>query len=277
MSGKNKILNFNDNESKNSFSNQKEYSEKELSKYFEDIIKNKVLIKEMFNINIEAYEKKINENLNVIESLKEEIEHQKKLHEEELKEMKELCEKYEEDLKKHVLNLKLLMKSKEHYESLIKEKQKEITSVRQKNVFINQDILNRKFQLDSLTAQIDEAEFQKSSLEASVKKKLEELNLSRLNERNECCDISIIEEDTEKYEEVKSHVASYLPPKISNKKEENQVEMNFTILETNKENLDIKSAYNQEIFTSQIFTNEEELSKSFSVDKVNKKKKCVIF
>ena len=83
-------------------------------------------------------------------------------------------------MKKHNINKKLLTKTREHYQILIKDRNKEISVIKQKNVFINQDIQNRKLQLNSLTAQIEEANFQNDLLRQSVNSKLEELNQAKI-------------------------------------------------------------------------------------------------
>lgn len=182
-------------------SNINNLSEEEMVKYFDDIIKNKTMVRDMFLVNVEAYESKIKENNNKGLEIQEQITMERLKHENEVKSLKDLMRKNDEELKKHLINLKLLSKTKEHYEILIKDKSKEIHAIKQKNTFINQDIVNRKLQLNSLAAQIEEAEFQNKNLKNNVQNKLEELNISRYDEQKingEKC-LTIIEEEVEKH------------------------------------------------------------------------------
>lgn len=252
-----------------------ELSEEEMKAYFDDIIKSKTVIRDLFLVNVEAYDSKIKQNQNIGQELQDKVNHLKLKHESEVKIMKEQLKKCDEDLKKHAINLRLLSKTKEHYEILIKEKQKEIHTVKSKNVFINQDILNRKLQLNSLQAQIEDAEYQNKNLKASVKSKYEELNLSKFDEQQLSSNqniITIVEEND--IDNLDKRVENrYQPPNFSLKNnEENLIDssnLNYDIKSENDKDDRIKHTSN-----SQVFEVEGSVSKSF-VDKA--KKRCTIF
>lgn len=156
---------------------------KQVKSYFKEIIKNKQVIKDMYNTNIEIYEKKICENKEKIINLEELYKINKEKNIKEIEELNLELFKQEEELKKHQVNYKLLNKTKEHYKILIKERLNDIKKYKDKNIFLNQDITNRKLQINSLEAQIQEAEYQNKTLKDVLSNKTEELNKS-LHEEN---------------------------------------------------------------------------------------------
>ena len=157
-------------------------SKTEVQKYFNDIIRNKEIIKNMFLTNIEAYNSKVKQNTEIIDDNKIILNSEKRENEEKCKKIQDEINKLIEDQKKHEVNYKLLNKTVEHYQILIKDRHKDINTLKQKTIFVNQDTCNRKLQLDSLTVQIEEAEYQNKILNDALKKKNEELNISRYNE-----------------------------------------------------------------------------------------------
>lgn len=157
-------------------------TDSDILKYFNDIIKNKEVIRDMFLTNIELYEKKIIENQNIIHDLKQELEFTRREQLEDINKARLEVSKLEDEKKKHDLNFKMLSKTLEHYEILVRERIKEINSLKQKSIFVNQDICNRKLQINSLTAQIEESEYQNNNLKEAIALKVEELNLSRNKE-----------------------------------------------------------------------------------------------
>jgi hypothetical protein len=254
-----------------------DFSEEELKAYFDDIIKSKIIVRDLFLVNVEAYENKIKQNQITGQELQDKLNQLKLKHENEAKLLKDQYKKCDEDLKKHAINLKLLSKTKEHYEILIKEKLREIHTIKSKNVFINQDILNRKLQLNSVQAQIEDAEYQNKNLKASVKSKYEELNLSKYDEQQLGSNQNIVtvveDNNTDNISLNERIINRYKPPEFLSK----NIEEKFSDL---KSNYEIKSDYdkgnelNYEKSTSQVFEVERSNSKSF-VDKA--KKKCIIF
>lgn len=211
------------------------------NKYFKEALKNKRIIKEMFEINSEAYKKKIEENnLHYLEIL-DEINLLKGKSDVDIKKIKEIESKASDDYQKHLINLKLLLKTKEQYNTLIKEKEKEISSLKQKNIFIDQDIKNKEVQINSVDAQIIEAEYQNKILKEKSNSLFEKLNKNKYEEQkinsNNIDKISIIGEDhlldssviNNKVNTGKSNNNMYKFNKQISEKENNNVNMKMEI------------------------------------------------
>lgn len=190
-------------------------SQVEMSNYFKEILKNKILVRDMFITNVDAYENKLKENESYYNEIQAEIEQERLSNEKDLKLKNNELKKIDEDLKKHLINLKLLSKTKEHYQILIKEKNSELHNAKQKSTFVYQDILNRKLQISSLNAQIQESEYQNNKLKSLVQSKKEELNLSRYDEKKYNYDkdkISIIDFNEDEVKNLDNKSLVYIPP-----------------------------------------------------------------
>lgn len=157
------------------------YSDDDMSIYFDDILRNKEMIKEMFKTNILVYEDKIKKNEEMKKELRDElnritsdfhlIENRLKL------EYGKAIEQYQ----KHDINYKLLEKTSAHYKSLIREREEEIKKIDEQSIFAYQDYQNKKIKLDCICVQTIEAEFQLKNLQ----KRLEE-KMNKLIELNNC-------------------------------------------------------------------------------------------
>ena len=155
----------------------------ELTKYFEDILKNKELIIEMINTNLLMYEDKIKTNKDKISQIKETHE---KINGEFLNNENKLkleYSKYHDQYQKHDINYKLLDRTSSHYKTLIKEREDEIRKFEEQSIYCYQDYQNKKCKLDCLNVQIVEAEFQFKNLQKLMDDKIN--NLCNNNSKKE--------------------------------------------------------------------------------------------
>ena len=144
----------------------------EVSVYFEDILRNKDMIKEMFKTNILVYEDKIKANSEKLNNLKDEL---KKVNSDfQLIENKLTLDyaKSHDNFQKHDINLKLLEKTSLHYKYLIREREEEIKKLEEQSIYAYQDYQNKKVKLDCIAVQIVEAEFQLQNLQKEVDNKI---------------------------------------------------------------------------------------------------------
>jgi hypothetical protein len=147
----------------------------EVSLYFEDILKNKEMIKEMFKTNIMVYEDKLKQNKAKSNSIKEDLD---KLNSDfQLVENKLKLEyaKSHDEFQKHDINCKLLDKTLSHYKMLVRERENEIKKIEEQSIYAQQDYQNKKVKRDCLAVQIVEAEFQLKSLQKQIDEKLNKL------------------------------------------------------------------------------------------------------
>jgi hypothetical protein len=150
-------------------------STSEVSLYFEDILKNKEMIKEMFRTNIMVYEDKLKQNKEKSNSLKEDLE--KISSEFQLVENKLKLEyaKNHDEFQKHDINCKLLDKTLSHYKMLIRERENEIKKIEEQTIYAHQDYQNKKVKHDCLAVQIVEAEFQLKNLQKQIDEKVNKI------------------------------------------------------------------------------------------------------
>jgi hypothetical protein len=150
-------------------------SSEELTKFFEDILKNKDLILEMVNTNILMYDEKIKANKEKIGQIKENQEKLQAENQAQENKLKSEYAKYHEQLQKHEVNFKLLDRTGAHYKSLIKEREDEIRKYEEQSIYCYQDYQNKKMKLDCLNVQIVEAEFQLKNLQRLMDEKINSL------------------------------------------------------------------------------------------------------
>lgn len=155
---------------------------KEVSKYFDDVLKNKEVIRDMYLTNVSAYEEKIKKNAEVIERLKDELRQVKLENELEENKLKSDYNSSMDELKKYQINFKLLMKTYQQYEQLIKERQEQINTLQEKLIFVDQDLHSKKFKLESSEAQVQELEYQNKNLQATVEEKSNQLKHKRIKD-----------------------------------------------------------------------------------------------
>lgn len=144
----------------------------EVSVYFEDILRNKDMIKEMFKTNILVYEDKIKSNSEKLNSLRDEV---NKLNSEFIlveNKLKLNYAKTHDEFQKHDINHKLLEKTLSHYKYLIREREEEIKKLEEQSIFAFQDYQNKKVKLDCMQVQIVEAEFQLNNLEKEIDRQI---------------------------------------------------------------------------------------------------------
>lgn len=181
----NSIINSNSSENQNSYSNSNSiqshnYSEalinpSEMSMFFEDILKNKEMIKQMLSTNIIIYNDKVSSNSSKIKEIKEEL---GKIGSDFLiieNKMKLDFAKSHETVQKHEINFKLLDRTHSHYKSLILEREAEIRKLDERLLFAEQDYQNKKIKLDCLNIQITEAEFQLKNLNSKLNEQVDNL------------------------------------------------------------------------------------------------------
>ncbi len=170
----------------------------EVSIYFEDILKNKDMIKEMYKTNIMVYEDKLKQSKEKSSLLKEELD---KINSEfQLVENKLKLEyaKNHDEFQKHDINCKLLDKTLTHYKMLIREREDEVKKLEEQSIFAHQDYQNKKVKNDCLTVQIIEAEFQLKNFQKQLNEKVNKIieedgtNLSQMNNNLSNLDISDI-------------------------------------------------------------------------------------
>ena len=140
----------------------------EMNSFFEDILKNKEMIKQMLNTNILIYNDKNESNSHKIKEIKEEIirmEIDFQLTENQLKLQ---FAKAHDNVQKHEINYKLLDKTNSHYKTLIMERETEIRRLEEKLLFAEQDFHNKKIKLDCMNIRIEEAEFHLKNLEEKL-------------------------------------------------------------------------------------------------------------
>ncbi len=157
----------------------------EVSVYFEDILRNKDMIKEMFKTNILVYEDKIKANSEKLNILKDEL---KKVNSDfQLIENKLKLDyaKSHDIFQKHDINLKLLEKTSSHYKYLIREREEEIKKLEEQSIYAYQDYQNKKVKLDCIAVQIVEAEFQLQNLQKEVDNKINQ-RIEESRENKEC-------------------------------------------------------------------------------------------
>lgn len=157
----------------------------EVSIYFDDIIRNKEMIKEMFKTNIMVYEDKIKGNKEKISTLQEEL---SKINTAYLlieNKLKLEYAKSHEQFQKHEINYKLLDKTYSHYKCLIREREDEIKKFEEQSIFAFQDYQNKKIKLDCLNVQIIEAEFQLRNLQNKFDEKVNQAIEKEESEYNE--------------------------------------------------------------------------------------------
>lgn len=144
----------------------------EVSVYFEDILRNKDMIKEMFKTNILVYEDKIKSNSEKLNSFRDEL---NKLNSEFIlveNKLKLNYAKTHDEFQKHDINHKLLEKTLSHYKYLIREREEEIKKLEEQSIFAFQDYQNKKVKLDCMQVQIVEAEFQLNNLEKEIDRQI---------------------------------------------------------------------------------------------------------
>jgi hypothetical protein len=148
------------------------HSPHEVSIYFDDILRNKDMIKEMFKTNILVYEDKIKSNSEKLNSLKDEL---TKLNSDFLlieNKLKLDYAKTHDEFQKHDINHKLLEKTLSHYKYLIREREEEIKKLEEQSIFAYQDYQNKKVKLDCISVQIVEAEFQLNNLQKEIDRQI---------------------------------------------------------------------------------------------------------
>lgn len=248
-----------------------ETSAEELTKYFEDILKNKELIIEMVNTNVLMYEEKIKINKEKIQQLKELNEKMNAESTQTENKRKSEYAKYQEQFQKHEINYKLLERTSLHYKSLIKEREEEIRKFEEQAIYCYQDYQNKKVKLDCLNVQMVEAEFQLKNLQKLMDEKINSIVTNKHVDSNTFQNISL--------ESNKNDAAMMNKELVTQKEKEHQV--------TPDE--DIKSAGNAKkkrrtnIFGEEMNDKEEGLLSSFKTNppaeqiNLKKEKNCIIY
>jgi len=152
-----------------------ELNPNEMSMFFEDILKNKEMIKQMLYTNILIYNDKVSSNAEKIKEIKDEI---AKMDSDFLlveNKLKLEFAKCHDNTQKHDINFKLLDKTHSHYKSLIFEREAEIRKLSDKLLFAEQDYQNKKIKLDCLNIQITEVEFQLKNLNSKLNEQVENI------------------------------------------------------------------------------------------------------
>lgn len=140
----------------------------EMSTFFEDILKNKEMIKQMLNTNILIYKDKNESNSQKIKEIKEEIRRMEIDFQLIVNHLKLEFAKAHDNVQKHEINYKLLDKTNSHYKTLIMEREIENRKLEEKLLFGEQDFHNKKIKLDCMNIRIEEAEFHLKNLEAKL-------------------------------------------------------------------------------------------------------------
>jgi hypothetical protein len=163
---KRKNENENENENKNEY--EKIMNPNEMSSFFDDILKNKEMIKQMLNTNILIYKDKNESNSQKIKEIKEEIRRMEIDFQLTENQLKLQFAKAHENVQKHEINYKLLDKTNSHYKTLIMEREFEIRKLEEKLLFAEQDFHNKKIKLDCMNIRIEESEFHIKNLEEKI-------------------------------------------------------------------------------------------------------------
>ena len=243
----------------------------ELSKYFEDILKNKELIIEMINTNILMYEDKIKTNKEKISQIKD---HQEKVSAEfSISEtrLKSEFSKYHEQYQKHEINYKLLDRTSSHYKSLIREREDEIRKLEEQSIYCYQDYQNKKVKLDCLNVQIVEADFQLKNFQRLMDEKINCLVNSKKSEENQNTFQNISLDNNNSNQTITNTVNLKERPYLNN-------ESSTVIVESAPK---IRKSKNN-IFWEPITEKEETLLSSYkhltvNSENINIKKRCILF
>ncbi len=165
--------NCNDNNNDNSNYSETIVNPNEMSLFFDDILKNKEMIKQMLSTNILIYNDKVSGNAIKIKEIKEELDKiNSDFHIVENKLKLDFARNHD-NVQKHEINLKLLDKTYSHYKTLILEREAEIRKLEERLLFAEQDYQNKKIKLDCLNIQITESEFQLKNLNTKLNEKVE--------------------------------------------------------------------------------------------------------
>lgn len=182
----------------------------EVSVYFDDIIRNKDMIKEMFKTNILVYEDKVKANNEKLAQLKEDL---ARLGSEfSLVENKLKLEyaKNHDNFQKHDINFKLLDKTHTHYKMLIRDREEEIKKIEEQTIFAYQDYQNKKIKLDCVNVQIVEAEFQLETLKKKMNEHINNMiDIQKDDEENEDLHFRKSNSSNENVEKVLSERMAY--------------------------------------------------------------------
>jgi hypothetical protein len=253
--------------SNNNYSNSSNQSHtSEISTYFDDILRNKDMIKEMLKINISVYEDKTRVNNAQILTLKDDL--NKTNSEFSIVENKLKLEyaKNHEQFQKHDINFKLLEKTLLHYRCLIKDREEEIKKYEEQSIYASQDYQNKKIKLDCINVQIIEAEFQLNTLQKKIDEKIKNMalgnnnnldsNLTTQNENEEIC----YKKPKQGQENINKYIESNLGKKSSYSE-------SFISQKQKKNNLSQREMHNESAVFDQITNNAH----------IAKRNKCVIF
>jgi len=164
---------FVDNNDINITEQEKKFEE--ITKYFNEIIKNKELIIDMIKTNKLVYQEKNEENKKKLEELKEEADKVNNEYKSLENKLKAEYVKYHDQYQKHDINFKLLERTCLYYKTLIKEREDEVRKFEEQTIYANQDYHNKKLKLDCLNVQIVEAEFQLKNLQTRIDDKMNKL------------------------------------------------------------------------------------------------------
>jgi hypothetical protein len=249
----------------------------ELGIYFEDIIRNKDMIKDMFNTNILVYEDKLRSNEETLNEKKDE--YNRLMNDFTLIENKLKLEyaKNHEELQKYEINYKLLEKTHSHYKTLIREREEEIKKLEQQSIFAYQDYQNKKVKLDCINVQIIEAEFQLKNLQKRLTEKMSKVTSimkEEDEERKTSCDRSVMSDENRGKLQIKptkeiKDVEKFLTDKMEYKSSYNR--SNTLPIPTKNDQSDFINQENQQTSTLR-----ESISISHHND-IMMRNKCLIF
>lgn len=147
----------------------------EMSMFFQDILKNKEMIKQMLYTNLLIYQDQVQSNDDKIKEIKEELEKIDSDFQIVENKLKLEFAKCHDNVQKHDINYKLLNKTYSHYRTLIVERESEIRKLEEKLLFAEQDYQNKKIKLDCLNIQIIEAEFQLKNMNSKLNENVENI------------------------------------------------------------------------------------------------------